>query len=473
MYVEQLYTSCLAEAAYYIESKGEAAIIDPLRETEPYLELARQRGATIKYIFETHFHADFVSGHIDLSHKTGAPIVFGPNAKPSYTAHVAEDGACFQIGDLTIQVLHTPGHTMESTTFLLKDESGKDHAIFTGDTLFIGDVGRPDLAVKSDLTQEDLAGLLYDSLHAKILPLADAVIVYPGHGAGSQCGKNMSKETTDTLGNQKKVNYALQNIGKAQFIQELTTGILPPPAYFPENVRLNKGGYESLDVVMERGARPLSPRDFELEMEQGTFVLDTRNPDDYERGHIPGSINIGLNGQYAVWVGTVVPFGARLALVPEPGKEEESILRLSRVGYDNVAGYLAGGMDAWTQAGKQTGTVRSIEAESIAQALAMGAVILDVRGPGEYETGHIRQAMNVPLADLQQRLAELKPDQPYVVHCAGGYRSMIACSILKRAGYQNLQNVYGGYNRIKQEAGLEFAEGACPSQQRAARLGLS
>lgn len=471
MYVEQLYTGCLAEAAYYIESNGEAAIIDPLRETTPYLELAQKRGAKIKYIFETHFHADFVSGHLDLAKKTGATIVFGPTAQPGYQAYVGKDGELFPIGAVNIKLLHTPGHTMESSTYLLIDEQGKDHAIFTGDTLFIGDVGRPDLAVKSDLTQEDLAGILYESLQTKIMPLADEVIIYPGHGAGSQCGKNLSKETVDTLGNQKKANYALQPMTKEQFVIELTTGILPPPAYFPENAKLNRSGYESIDEVMQRNVRALSPAEFELEIEAGSFVLDTRAPDDFEKGYIPGSINVGLNGQYAVWVGTVVPFGARLVLVLEAGKEEESILRLARVGYDHVAGYLAGGPDAWVAAGKHLEEVRSIGAEEIAPELAEGATIVDVRNPGEFESSHIKQAMNVPLADLQQRLAELKPTDRLVLHCAGGYRSMIAASILKKQGYTNIINVYGGFNAIRQQQGLDFADGLCPSQQRAARMG--
>ncbi|MBX3102095.1 MAG: MBL fold metallo-hydrolase [Bacteroidetes bacterium] len=471
MYIEQLYTGCLAEAAYYIESNGEAAIIDPLRETAPYLELAAKRGARIRYIFETHFHADFVSGHIDLANKTGAQIVFGPTAAPGYEALIATDGQEFTIGALTLKVLHTPGHTLESSCYLLRDEAGKDHCVFTGDTLFIGDAGRPDLAAKSSLTQEDLAGLLYDSLHAKILPLADEVIIYPGHGAGSQCGKNLSKETFDTLGNQKKTNYALQAASKAAFVQELTTGLMAPPAYFPENVRLNKLGYESIDEVMSRNAQALNPQAFQLEVEGGAWILDTRHPDLFEKGYVPGSINVGLNGQYAVWVGTVIPFGKRLVLVPEPGKEEESILRLARVGYDNVAGYLSS-LEAWKAAGLPVETVTSIGAEGIRAEMDKGAVVVDVRNPGEFQQSHIAQAMNIPLADLTKRLPELKPDTRYVIHCAGGYRSMIAASILKDKGYANFVNVAGGFGKIREQQDLEFADGLCPSQQRAERLGM-
>jgi hydroxyacylglutathione hydrolase len=471
MYIEQLYTGCLAEAAYYIESNGEAAIIDPLRETEPYLALAEKRGARIKYIFETHFHADFVSGHLDLAKKSGAQIVFGPTAAPSYDAVIATDGQEFTIGALTMKVLHTPGHTMESSCYLLRDPQGKDHSIYTGDTLFIGDVGRPDLAVKTNLTQEDLAGLMYESLHNKIMPLADEIIVYPGHGAGSQCGKNLSKETFDTLGNQKKTNYALQPMSKADFIKELTTGLMAPPAYFPENVKLNKYGYESIDEVMTRNVQALTPQAFQMEVESGAYILDTRNPEVFEQGFMPGAINVGLNGQYAVWVGTVVPFGKRLVLVLEPGKEAESILRLARVGYDNVAGYLSS-MDAWQAAGMPVDRVTSISADGIRTEMDKGAVVVDVRNPAEFESSHIAEAMNLPLADLNKRLSELKPEQRYVIHCAGGYRSMIAASMLKEKGYTNFVNVSGGFNAIRNQQDLSFADGLCPSQQRAERLGM-
>lgn len=467
MYVEQLYTDCLAEAAYYIESNGEAAIIDPLRETEPYIELAEKRGAKIKYIFETHFHADFVSGHIDLAKKTGATIVFGPNAEAGYDIRVAKDEEDFKIGDVTIRVLHTPGHTMESSTYLLLDEQGEKHSIYTGDTLFINDVGRPDLAVKTDLSREDLARHLYDSLHNKIMPLPDSVIVYPGHGAGSACGKNLGKETFDTLGHQKQVNYALQEMTKEEFVQAVTDGLTAPPAYFPMNAKLNKGGYDAIDEVMKRNLKPLSVAAFEKEADDKTLILDTRQPEFFDKGFIPGSMNIGLKGQYAPWVGALIPMGARLLVVAEPGFEEEAVMRLARIGYENVAGYLEGGIDAWKNAGKPVDTVEGVEGKDVADRAGKGAQIIDVRRPAEFEIEHVKGAANFPLMELESRVSELDKDKPYLVHCAGGYRSMIASSILKAHGFKQASNVLGGFKEITGKPGIEIEAGMCPSQKKA------
>lgn len=451
MYIEQLYTGCLAEAAYYIESNGEAAVIDPLRETEPYIELAKSRGAKIKYIFETHFHADFVSGHIDLARKTGASIVYGPGATPEYEVYVAKDGETLSLGDITFKVLHTPGHTLESSCFLLNDAEGNPHAVFTGDTLFVNAVGRPDLAVKSDLTKEQLAAMLYKSLHDKIMPLADEVIVYPGHGAGSACGKGIGKETVSTIGEQKKNNYALQPMDVDQFVKEVTDGMMPPPAYFFEDARINKSGYNPIDEVMKQNDIPLTPNDIEAAVQNGALVLDTRDPNDYETGHVPGSMNIGLGGQYAVWVGTLIPIDRELVVVSYPGKESEAVLRLARVGYENVKGVLSGGFAAWQSAGKEVGKVKSIEPEEMVAEMA-NAVVLDVRNPGETASATVEGAKLIPLGDLQDRLNELNPDSRYLVHCAGGYRSMIAASIMKAAGIQNVYNIYGGFGKIRKSS---------------------
>lgn len=467
MKVEQIYTGCLAEAAYYIESEGEAAIIDPLRETKPYVERAAADGATIKYIFETHFHADFVSGHLDLSAKTGATIVFGPTAQPGYTAHVAKDGEEFPLGKVKIRVLHTPGHTMESSTFLLIDETGKESAIFTGDTLFIGDVGRPDLAVKTDLTREDLAGYLYDSLHTKILPLPDDVIVYPGHGAGSACGKNMSKETTDTLGNQKRFNYALRAQTKAEFIKEVTTGLMPPPQYFPKNAVLNKMGYSSVDSVIEQGTQALSPAAFEAAAnEVGALILDVRAAQEFAKGFIPNAINVGLEGQFAGWVGTLVPdLKQPILLVTPEGKEEEAVLRLARVGYDNCIGYLRGGFAAWQSDGREIDTVTSVSAETFAELYTKnpGLRVLDVRRKSEYESEHVEGVENLPLDYLNDNMARIDRDKTYYVHCAGGYRSMVAISILKARGFDNLIDVAGGFAAIKKTGKLPLTDYVCPT----------
>ena len=453
MTIEQLYTGCLAQGAYYIESAGEAAIIDPLRETLPYVRKAQKAGARIKYVFETHFHADFVSGHLDLAQKTGAQIVYGPNANTTYDVHHAKDGETFKLGNVTIQVLHTPGHTFESTTYLLIDETGRDHAIFTGDTLFIGDVGRPDLAIKGDLDERDLAGMLYDSLQAKIMPLADDVIVYPAHGAGSACGKNMSKETTDLLGNQKRVNYALRSSSKAEFIEKVLDGLSAAPAYFAENARLNKEGYEPIDAVMKRGSAALPPDAFEAAVnETGALVLDVRDAAEFARGFIPNAINIGLNGQFAPWVGALIPDLLQpIALVAPVGQETETVLRLARVGYDHCIGYLDGGFAAWQQSGKEVDTIESISADEFARhrKAAAEVTVVDVRKPDEYELEYVDGAKNVPLDMLSEQMDQIPRNQPVYVHCAGGYRSMVANSILKARGFDNVVNVEGGMAAIK------------------------
>lgn len=470
MYVEQLYTGCLAEAAYYIESNGEAAIIDPMRETEPYIEMLEKRGAKLKYVLETHFHADFVSGHLDLARQTGAKLIFGPTASPNYSSYIAEDGERFRLGEVEIQVLHTPGHTMESSTYLLIDENEKHHAVFTGDTLFIGDVGRPDLAIKSDLTERDLAGLLYDSLHNKILPLADEVIVYPAHGAGSQCGKNLSKETVSTIGEQRKFNYALQPMTKEQFIDVVTDGIAPPPAYFPENARINREGYQNIDEVMKRNLNPLSLEAFEQAINNDALVLDTRHENLFEQGSLRYSLNIPLNGQYAVWVGSLIPIDRELVLITEPGKEYESVLRLARVGFEKVLGYLEGGVATWQKSGKAVQTINSIEAEEMMDYAHSGYEILDVRRSTEAETEHVSGAINISLVDLENRLDELDKNQKYLLHCAGGYRSMIAASILTNNGFKNILNIHGGFAQIKNVENVPLIAGKCPTTLRNEKL---
>ena len=464
MTVEQIYTGCLAQGAYYIASNGEAVIIDPLREVGPYLDRAEKDGVTIKYILETHFHADFVSGHLDLAAKTGAKIVYGPTANTQFDCHIAEDGEVLKVGDVTIQVMHTPGHTMESTTYLLKDESGKDYAIFSGDTLFLGDVGRPDLAQKAaSMTQEDLAGILFDSLRNKIMVLADDVIVYPGHGAGSSCGKNMSKETVGTIGEQKATNYALRaNMTKEEFVAEVTDGLLPPPAYFPENVRMNKTGYESLDKVMERGLRPLSVDAFDAAAnETEALILDTRHQDTFIHGFIPQSIFIGIKGSFAMWVGALIPdIKQEILIVADPGMEEEVVTRLSRVGYDNCIGFLDGGFDAWKSSGKEVDALAQVTAEEL-KGIA-NATVVDVRKSGEYLSEHLIDAINVELDYINDQMSSVPQEGTFYVHCAGGYRSVIASSILKARGYHNMVDVAGGFKAIK-EAGLNVSDYVCPS----------
>lgn len=467
MTIEQIYTGCLAQGAYYIESKGEAAIIDPLREVTPYIKRAEKDKAKIKYVFETHFHADFVSGHVTLAKETGAPIIYGPKADPTFDAYIAKDGEEFKLGELTIKVLHTPGHTMESTTYLLKDSKGKDVAIFSGDTLFLGDVGRPDLAQKAaHMTQEDLAGLLYDSLRTKIMPLADDVIVYPAHGAGSACGKNMMKETVDTLGNQKKVNYALRaDMSKEEFIQEVTEGLLPPPKYFPLNVKMNKEGYEDIGDVIKRGTKALTPDEFEnLANETEAVVLDVRTQDDFVKGHIPRSIFIGLNGDFAPWVGALIAdVNQPLLLVTPEGQEEEAVTRLSRVGFDRTLGFLKGGFESWVKAGKETDTIVSVPAADLKKQLAdESAPVFDVRKETEYLSEHLVGSENTPLDNINEHLNTFPAEQPFYLHCAGGYRSVIAASILKSRGIHNLIDIGGGFDAMK-EAGMELTDYVCPT----------
>ncbi|GAB3199618.1 glyoxylase-like metal-dependent hydrolase (beta-lactamase superfamily II)/rhodanese-related sulfurtransferase [Pontibacter aydingkolensis] len=467
MKVEQIYTGCLAQGAYYIESNGEAVIIDPLREVKPYIEQAEKNGAKIKYVLETHFHADFVSGHVDLAKATGAQIVFGPNAKTTFDAYIAKDGEELKVGDLTIKVLHTPGHTMESTTYLLQDEQGKDYAIFTGDTLFIGDVGRPDLAAKSELTQEQLAENLYNSLRNKIMPLADEVIVYPAHGAGSACGKNMSKETSDTLGNQKATNYALRaDMTVKEFIKEVTDGLAPPPSYFPLNVKMNKEGYANIDDVMNQGLQALTPEAFEAAAnETGALVLDTRKPEEFAKGFIPNAINIGIDGNFAPWVGALIPdIQQTILFVADEGREEEVVTRLARVGYDHAIGFLKGGFNSWKNAGKEVDSICSISAEEFANRYAQNNSIevVDVRKPSEFQSEHVETAQNAPLDFLNDHLAELPKSEDMFLHCAGGYRSMIAASILKARGFDNVINVEGGFKAIS-ETTVPKTAFVCPS----------
>lgn len=457
MYIEQLYTGCISEAAYYIESEGVAAVIDPLRDIDAYLELASKRNARIQYIFETHFHADFVSGHLDLAAATGATIIYGPNTVTEFPVHVAKDRESFQIGKLRMDVLHTPGHTLESSCYLLHDESGKAHAIFTGDTLFVGDVGRPDLAQKgAELTMEDLAGMLYESLHQKIMPLADEVILYPAHGAGSSCGKNLGPETFSTIGAQKQSNYALQPQSKEDFIKAVTEGLAAPPQYFPINAAINKQGYESLNNVLAKGLQALDIPAFKLAIKQAnTFILDTRHATLFTQGFIPGSISIGLEGRFAEWAGSLLPFDQHIVLVTEPGKEKESIIRLTRVGFDKIIGYLDGGYDAWVNAGERIDMIVDVEADELAMDLPFdeNLVVVDVRKETEFGNGHVKDAVNIPLNEMMDpgSMANLEEHQNIYVHCAGGYRSVIAASLIKRQGIHNLRNVLGGWNKIKEQ----------------------
>lgn len=456
MHIQQLYTNCLAQAAYYIESNGEAAIIDPLRDYEAYTRLAEERGAVIRYIFETHFHADFVSGHIDLAGKTGATIVYGPTTQTAYPVHVAADGETLSLGSISIKVLHTPGHTPESSCYLLRDEKGKDVCVFTGDTLFVGDVGRPDL-LDGIMTKEELAGMMYDSLRNKLMTLNDDVIVYPAHGAGSACGKNIGKETFSTIGEQKEKNYALQPMTKELFIQVVTEGIQPAPAYFFKDASLNRQGYASFDEVRQNGLKPLTVAETEEEIGRGTVVIDTRIPDVFEQGFIPGAINFGLNGQYAIWAATLLDIAQPVLIVAEPGKEGESIERLTRVGFDHIKGYLDGGFGAWLDAGKRYDMVISIDDEEFElDALHTDVAILDVRKPGEYNELHVEQARHISLDGITRSYSELDPGKEYLIHCAGGYRSMIAASYLKSKGFKNVKNVLGGFGKIRESRKLKF-----------------
>jgi glyoxylase-like metal-dependent hydrolase (beta-lactamase superfamily II)/rhodanese-related sulfurtransferase len=467
MKIEQIYTGCIAHAAYYLESKGEVAIFDPLREVQPYINKANADNAKIKYVFETHFHADFVSGHLDLAAKTGAKIVYGPTAKPGFEAIVAEDNQVFEVGAYKVKVIHTPGHTLESTTYLLIDENGKEHGIITGDTLFIGDVGRPDLAqhVIADLTQEKLANHLFDSLRNKIMPLSDDLIVYPNHGAGSACGKKMSKETTDTLGNQKKTNYALRaDMTREEFIDELLTGLTNPPGYFPKNVLMNIQGYESLDTVLDRGKKALNAEEFELVAnETNALILDTRDPNEFSKGFIPNSINIGLEGNFAMWVGELITdIKQEILLVTDPGKEEEALIRLSRVGYDHTIGFLNGGFDTWKNSGKEIDSVERMTAQDLADSYTKETILIDVRRKSEFDSEHIVDAISIPLNEINQHLAEFPKDKDFILQCAGGYRSMIAASILKSRGYHNFKDVIGGMGDLTKTS-IPKTEYVCPT----------
>ncbi len=464
MFIKQLYTGCLSEAAYYIESNGEAAVIDPLRDTEVYTDLAKERNAVIKYVFETHFHADFVSGHIDLGNKTGAPIVYGPGTVTSYAVHVAKDGEVFTLGESSIEVLHTPGHTLESTCYLLRDKNGKPEAVFTGDTLFVGDVGRPDLAQQGDkLTTEDLAGMLYESLQTKIVSLPDDVIVYPAHGPGSSCGKNLGPSTHSTIGSEKQTNYALLAKTKAEFISVVTDGLDAPPQYFPINAKINKEGYESLDALLVKGLRALTVEEFKEKLkDENVVLLDTRNTADFTKGFIPGAINIGLEGRFAEWVGMLVPFTQPVLLVTEPGKEEETVVRMARVGFDKMEGYLKGGFEAWEKAGEKIDLIIEVDADELAMDIPhdKNLVVIDVRREAEFADGHVKGAINMPLNDLTDPgiMANIKDNDNLYLHCAGGYRSVIAASLFKRQGIHNLRNVSGGWAKIHEQPTIEVVK---------------
>lgn len=463
MFVKQLYTNCLSEAAYYIESNGEAAVIDPLRDTDPYIQLAKERNAAIKYIFETHFHADFVSGHIDLSNATNAPIVYGPNTETKFPVTVANDGQIFPVGNIQIVVLHTPGHTVESTCYLLKDETGKNHAIFTGDTLFVGDVGRPDL-LSGNLSKEDLAAMLYDSLHKKIMPLEDDVIVYPAHGPGSSCGKNLGPNTSSTIGEQKQTNYALKPQTKEEFIKAVTEDLPEVPTYFPINAQINKEGYESLDAVLQAGLQPLSVEEFKKLISEDVIVLDTRPASEFSDGFIPGSVFIGLEGKFAEWAGSLLPFDKPFLLVTEAGKEKETVVRLARVGFSKIEGYLEGGFEAWQQAGEKTDLIINVEADELAMDIPFdeNLVVVDVRKEVEFGDGHVKGAVNIPLGEMTDpaSMANIEDKHNLYIHCGSGYRSIIASSLLKRQGIHNLRNVLGGWAKIKEEDKIETEKDA-------------
>jgi hydroxyacylglutathione hydrolase len=463
MYIQQLYTGCLSEAAYYIESNGESAVIDPLRDIDEYLELANERKTRIKYIFETHFHADFVSGHLDISKATGAPIVYGPNTNTKFPVHVAKDGETFKVGDITIEVLHTPGHTLESTCYLLKDSNGKNYCVFTGDTLFVGDVGRPDLAQKgAEITMNDLAGMMYDSLHSKLFPLEDDVIVYPAHGPGSSCGKNLGPHTFSTIGEEKRSNYAMKAATKEDFITAVTDGITAPPQYFPINAKINKEGYDSLDAVLEQGMKALSPAEFKAAITDDAIILDTRRADIFTLGFVPGSISIGLEGRFAEWAGSLLSFEAPILLVTDPGKEKETIIRLARVGFSKVNGYLKGGFEAWKNSGETVDLIVDVEADELMMDIPFdnNLVILDVRRPAEFADGHLKNAVNIPLSDMNDpgSMSNLEEDQNIYVHCAGGYRSVVASSLLKRQGIHNIRNILGGWGKIKEQKKAEIVK---------------
>ena len=461
MYIKQLYTGCLSEAAYYIESNGESAIVDPLRDIDAYLQMAQERNTTIKYIFETHFHADFVSGHIELAKATGATIIYGPQTETNFPVHVSKDGEIFLLGNIFISVLHTPGHTLESACYLLKDENGKDHCVFTGDTLFVGDVGRPDLSQKgTELTMEDLAGMLYESLQSKIIPLANGVLVYPAHGPGSSCGKNLGPNTFSTIGEEKETNYALKAQSKNDFIKSVTEGLLPPPQYFPINAKINKEGYDSLESILQKGLKPLTIEKVKEQMSNDVLLIDTRHATIFTQGFIPGSIFIGLEGRFAEWAGNLLPFHQPMILLTEEGKEKETLIRLARVGFDNVVGYVEGGFEAWQKTDEPIDIIVDVEADELAMDLPFdpNILVLDVRKPAEFGDGHVKDALNIPLGEMNDpgSMATLEEDQNIYVHCAGGYRSTIAASLLKRQGIHNLHNVLGGWAKIKEQEKIEI-----------------
>ncbi|HEY6063159.1 MAG TPA: MBL fold metallo-hydrolase [Chitinophagaceae bacterium] len=463
MFIKQLYTGCLSEAAYYIESNGESAVIDPLRDIDAYLELANERKTRIKYIFETHFHADFVSGHLDLAQATGAPIVYGPGTETKFPVHIAKDRETFKVGDLTIEVLHTPGHTLESSCYLLKDSTGKNHCVFTGDTLFVGDVGRPDLAQKgNEITMNDLAGMMYDSIHAKLFPLEDDVIVYPAHGPGSSCGKNLGPSTHSTIGEEKQFNYAMKAATKEEFIKEVTDGIATPPLYFPINAKINKEGYDSLEDVLVNGMKALSVAEFKKLINDDTIILDTRNATIFSQGFVPGSISIGLEGRFAEWAGSLLSFSAPMLLVTEPGKEKETIVRLARVGFDKVKGYLSGGFEAWKNANEEIDLVIDVEPDELLMDIPhdKNLLVVDVRRETEFADGHLKDALNLPLNDMNDPaiMADFEDNQNLYVHCGGGYRSVIAASLLKRQGIHNIRNVVGGWDKIKTQEKVEIVK---------------
>jgi glyoxylase-like metal-dependent hydrolase (beta-lactamase superfamily II)/rhodanese-related sulfurtransferase len=457
MYIQQIYTGCLSEAAYFIESNGEAVVIDPMRDTNAYLEIAKDHTATIQYIFETHFHADFISGHLDLAKETGATIVYGPNTKADFNFHLAKDGEIFKIGNITLEVIHTPGHTLESTCYLLRDENGKAYCIFTGDTLFVGDVGRPDLS-SGNLSKEELASIMYDSVQNKILPLPDDVIVYPAHGPGSSCGKNIGSETTSTIGSEKKNNYALQPQTREEFIKSVTDGLEEAPPYFSINARINKEGYENLDEIKAKGLRALPVEEFKTKVDQGCVILDTRDGAEFTNGFIPGSISIGLDGRFAEWAGSLLSFDEPMILVTPVGKEEETLIRLARVGFDKVEGFLKGGFEAWKNADEKIDLIINVEPDELAMDIPFDEklTVVDVRKFPEFADGHVKEAINIPLAEMKDvaQIAQLEEDQNLYVHCASGYRSVIASSLLKRQGYHNLRNVVGGWKKIKEEKNI-------------------
>ena len=458
MYIQQIYTGCLSEASYFIESNGEAAVIDPIRDTDSYLQIAKEHNASIKYIFETHFHADFVSGHLDLSKQTGATIVYGPETKANFKFHLAKDGEEFKIGNLTLQVIHTPGHTLESTCYLLKDETGKPHAIFTGDTLFVGDVGRPDLS-SGNLSKEELASIMYDSIQNKLMPLPDDLVVYPGHGPGSSCGKNLGPETQSTIGTEKQSNYAMLPQTREEFIKAVTKDLTDPPPYFSINAKINKEGYSNLSEVKSKGLHALSLKDFKKQLVNDTVILDTRDPEDFSNGFIPGSVFIGLDGRFAEWAGSLLPFDKPILLICDKGKEEETVIRLARVGFENVEGYLKGGFDTWKKEGEKIDLIINVEADELAMDIPFDdrLIVLDVRKFTEFADGHVKGAVNLPLAEMADvaQIAQLEEDQNIYIQCGAGYRSVIAASLLKRQGYHNLRNVLGGWDKIKEQKSIE------------------